>query len=50
MIFMMDGDNTLILTEYIKTDEHTVNNTIPFSEVDLEYSEPKSILAQHIFK
>ena len=41
-----DGGDTIDITEYIKTDEHTVNNTIPFSEVDLEYAEPKSILAQ----
>ena len=41
-----DEGDTLDITEYIKIDEHTVNNTIPFSEVDLEYSEPKSILAQ----
>jgi len=37
---------TLDLTEYVKTDEHVVNKTLPFSEVDLEYVEPKSILAQ----
>ena len=37
---------TLDLTEYIKTDEHVVNKTLPFSEVDLEYVEPNSILAQ----
>ena len=41
-----DEGDTLDITEYVKTGEHTVNNTIPFSEVDLEYSEPKSILAQ----
>jgi len=41
-----NGGDTLDITEYIKTDEHSVNNTIPFSEVDFEYSEPKSILAQ----
>ena len=34
------------ITEFIKTDQHTVGETIPFSEVDFEYSEPKSILAQ----
>jgi len=37
---------TLDLTEYIKTNEHVINKTLPFSEVDLEYVEPKSILAQ----
>ena len=41
-----NGGDTLDITEYIKTDEHSINNTIPFSEVDFEYSEPKSILAQ----
>lgn len=41
-----DDGETHDLTEYIKTDEHTINNTIPFSEIDLEYADPKSILAQ----
>ena len=34
------------ITEYVKTDQHTVGEALPFSNVDLEYSEPKSILAQ----
>ena len=34
------------ITEFVETDQHTVGETIPFSEVDFEYSEPKSILAQ----
>ncbi len=39
------GD-TFNITEFVKTDEHTVGEALPFSNVDLEYSEPKSILAQ----
>lgn len=39
------GD-TFDITEFVKTDEHTVGEALPFSNVDLEYSEPKSILAQ----
>ena len=39
------GD-TFNITEFIKTDQHTVGEALPFSNVDLEYSEPKSILAQ----
>ena len=34
------------LTKYIKTDSHTVADSLPFSEVDFEYSEPKTILSQ----
>jgi hypothetical protein len=40
------GGDTFDITEYVKTDEHTVGEALPFSNVDLEYSEPKSILAQ----
>ena len=40
------GGDTFDITEYVKTDEHTVSEALPFSNVDLEYSEPKSILAQ----
>ena len=39
------GD-TFDITEFVKTDQHTVGEALPFSNVDLEYSEPKSILAQ----
>ena len=39
------GD-TFDITDFVKTDEHTVSEALPFSNVDLEYSEPKSILAQ----
>ena len=43
------GGETHDITEYIKTDTHSVGKTIPFSEIDLEYVEPKSILAQRFF-
>ena len=38
--------NTLDLTEYIDTDQHTIESTLPFSEVKFEYPEPKTVLAQ----
>ena len=40
------GGDTFNITPFVKTDEHTVSEALPFSNVDLEYSEPKSILAQ----
>jgi hypothetical protein len=40
------GGDTFNITEFVKTDEHTISDALPFSNVDLEYSEPKSILAQ----
>lgn len=40
------GGDTQDITQYVKTDEHTVCDVIPFSEVDFEYAEPKSILAE----
>ena len=40
------GGQTFDLTKYINTVQHTVGDIIPFSEVDFEYSEPKTILAQ----
>ena len=42
------GD-TFNITEFVKTDNHTVSESLPFSEVDFEYSEPKSILAETFF-
>jgi hypothetical protein len=43
--FYSVGD-TFDITPFVKTNEHTVGSTVPFSEVDFEYAEPKSILAQ----
>jgi len=33
------------ITKYVKTDEHIVSSIVPYSEVDLEYSDPETILA-----
>ena len=46
--FYSIGD-TFDITPFVKTNEHTVGATVPFSEVDFEYAEPKSILAQQFF-
>ena len=43
------GGETHDITEYIKTDTHSIGKTIPYSEIDLEYVEAKSILAQRFF-
>ena len=43
------GGDTFNITPFVKTDEHTVGATVPFSEIDFEYAEPKSILAQQFF-
>ena len=40
------GGSTLDLTKYIDTTQHTIESTLPFSEVKFEYPEPKTILAQ----
>ena len=40
------GGDTFDITSFVKTDKHTVGATVPFSEIDFEYAEPKSILAQ----
>jgi len=40
------GGDTQNITEYVKNKQHLISKTIPYSEIDLEYSEPKSILAQ----
>ena len=40
------GGETQDLTKYIKTDENTVADVIPFSEIDFEYKDPETILAQ----
>ena len=43
------GGDTFDITSFVKTDKHTVGATVPFSEIDFEYAEPKSILAQQFF-
>lgn len=34
------------ITKYVDTDKHTIDSVIPFSEIELKYSEPKSLLAE----
>ena len=43
------GGETHNITEYIKTDQLTVGATVPFNEIDLEYEDPVTILAQRYF-
>ena len=43
--FYSSGE-TFNITPFVKTDEQSVGVTVPFSEIDFEYAEPKSILAQ----
>ena len=43
------GGDTHNITEYVKLDEHNVTGQL-MNEIDLEYSEPKSILAQQFLK
>jgi hypothetical protein len=40
-----NGGDTLNLTEYVKIDEHTISSVIPYNEIDFEYAEQKTILA-----
>ena len=44
-----DSGDTHDITKYVKTDEHNVSSPI-LNEIDLEYVEPKSILAQQFLK
>ena len=43
------GGQTQDITEYVKTNENKIGATTPFSEIDLQYTEAKSILAQQFF-
>lgn len=42
--FYNDGD-THDITEYIKTDEHTVSGVVTYDEMEFEYADQKTILA-----
>jgi len=42
--FYSTGD-TIDLTRFIKTDEHSMEGTLPYKEISFEYSEAKTILA-----
>ena len=39
------GD-TIDISKYVVTDQHTIGANLPFTEIDFQYPEPKTILAQ----
>ena len=39
------GGDTIDLTRFIKTDEHSMEGTLPYKEINFKYSEAKTILA-----
>jgi len=43
--FYGDSTTTHDISQYVKTDENTVSEALPFSTIDLEYVEPQSKLA-----
>ena len=43
------GD-TIDISKFVVTDQHTIGATLPFTEIDFEYAEPKTILAQQFFQ
>ena len=42
--FYDDNPSIFDITKYVDSSEHDVESTIPFSEVDFEYQEPKTLL------
>ena len=40
-----NGGDTIDLTRFIKTDEHSMEGTLPYKEISFKYSEAKTILA-----
>ena len=44
------GGDTIDISKYVVTDQHTISASVPFSEVDFKYVEPKTILAQQYLK
>ena len=42
--FYDDSPSIFDITEYVDSSEHDVESTIPFSEVEFEYQEPKTLL------
>ena len=43
------GD-TIDISKFVVTDQHTIGATLPFTEIDFEYAEPKTILAQQFLQ
>lgn len=46
--YYLEG-NTFDITEYVESTQHDVCSTVPFNEIDLEYEDPKYILAEQFF-
>ena len=42
--FYDDNPNIFDITKYVDSSEHDVESTIPFSEIEFEYQEPKTLL------
>jgi hypothetical protein len=40
------GGDTIDISKYVVTDQHTIEANLPFTEIDFQYPEPKTILAQ----
>ena len=40
------GGDTIDISKYVVTDQHTIGANLPFTEIDFQYPEPKTILAQ----
>lgn len=47
--FYSAGD-TIDISKYVVTDKNTVGANLPFTEIDLQYPEPKTILAQQFLQ
>ena len=43
------GD-TIDISKYVVTDQHTIGANLPFTEIDFQYPEPKTILAQQFLQ
>ena len=44
------GGDTIDITKYVVTDQHTIGANLPFTEIDFQYAEPKTILAQQFLQ
>jgi len=44
------GGDTIDISKYVVTDQHTIGANLPFTEIDFQYAEPKTILAQQFLQ
>jgi len=44
------GGDTIDISKYVVTDQHTIGANLPFTEIDFQYPEPKTILAQQFLQ